>query len=181
MIEALPSGIVLGLIPITLAGLFVTAYSQYRRGDQLDIWSWNILQFHWPPTFPRRSDSIARSSWNELSIILRVGFDRNRITLCRIWTYGIRFWRPTFYRTELRALSFIFVDKGKYLLFILLESNTFASDMIQLFDVLVESISNDLSFLSFHRKEGKGRDDRIWTCDILYPKQTRYQAALHPF
>lgn len=25
-----------------------------------------------------------------------------------------------------------------------------------------------------------GRDDRIWTCDILYPKQTRYQAALHP-
>lgn len=41
MIEALPSGIVLGLIPITLAGLFVTAYSQYRRGDQLDIWSGN--------------------------------------------------------------------------------------------------------------------------------------------
>lgn len=26
-----------------------------------------------------------------------------------------------------------------------------------------------------------GRDDRIWTCDILYPKQTRYQAALHPY
>lgn len=26
-----------------------------------------------------------------------------------------------------------------------------------------------------------GRDDRIWTRDILYPKQTRYQAALHPF
>lgn len=113
MIEALPSGIVLGLIPITLAGLFVTAYSQYRRGDQLDIWSWNILQFHWPPTFPRRSDSIARSSWNELSIILRVGFDRNRITLCRIWTYDIGFWRPTFYRTELRALSLIFGDEGK--------------------------------------------------------------------
>nr|YP_008965051.1 cytochrome b6/f complex subunit V [Agathis dammara]YP_009121321.1 cytochrome b6/f complex subunit V [Araucaria heterophylla]YP_009144094.1 cytochrome b6/f complex subunit V [Wollemia nobilis]YP_009512031.1 cytochrome b6/f complex subunitV [Araucaria angustifolia]YP_009722040.1 cytochrome b6/f complex subunit V [Araucaria araucana]YP_009722121.1 cytochrome b6/f complex subunit V [Araucaria bidwillii]YP_009917284.1 cytochrome b6/f complex subunit V [Araucaria cunninghamii]AER45624.1 petG [A len=37
MIEALLSGIVLGLIPITLAGLFVTAYLQYRRGDQLDI------------------------------------------------------------------------------------------------------------------------------------------------
>ncbi|CDY46567.1 BnaA08g02060D [Brassica napus] len=25
------------LIPITLAGLFVTAYLQYRRGDQLDF------------------------------------------------------------------------------------------------------------------------------------------------
>lgn len=37
MIEVLLSGIVLGLIPITLAGLFVTAYLQYRRGDQLDI------------------------------------------------------------------------------------------------------------------------------------------------
>ncbi|MGG6712891.1 UNVERIFIED_CONTAM: cytochrome b6-f complex subunit PetG, partial [Salmonella enterica subsp. enterica serovar Weltevreden] len=24
-------------IPITLAGLFVTAYLQYRRGDQLDL------------------------------------------------------------------------------------------------------------------------------------------------
>jgi cytochrome b6-f complex subunit 5 len=36
MVEALLSGIVLGLIPITLAGLFVTAYLQYRRGDQLD-------------------------------------------------------------------------------------------------------------------------------------------------
>ena len=113
MIEALPSGIVLGLIPITLAGLFVTAYSQYRRGDQLDIWSWNSLQFHWPPTFPGRLDSIARSSWNELSIILRVGFDRNRITLCRIWTYGIRFWRPTFYRTELRALPQNMEIKGR--------------------------------------------------------------------
>nr|YP_009425039.1 cytochrome b6/f complex subunit V [Ampelopteris prolifera]ASU93756.1 cytochrome b6/f complex subunit V [Ampelopteris prolifera] len=37
MVEASLSGIVLGSIPITLAGLFVTAYSQYRRGDQLDI------------------------------------------------------------------------------------------------------------------------------------------------
>ncbi|KAL9277655.1 putative cytochrome b6/f complex, subunit 5, cytochrome b6-f complex subunit 6 (chloroplast) [Arabidopsis thaliana] len=27
----------IGLIPITLAGLFVTAYLQYRRGDQLDF------------------------------------------------------------------------------------------------------------------------------------------------
>ena len=38
MVEALLSGIVLGLIPITLVGLFVTAYLQYRRGDQLDLW-----------------------------------------------------------------------------------------------------------------------------------------------
>ena len=37
MVEASLSGIVLGSIPITLAGLFVTAYPQYRRGDQLDI------------------------------------------------------------------------------------------------------------------------------------------------
>lgn len=37
MVEALLSGIVSGPIPITLAGLFVTAYPQYRRGDQLDI------------------------------------------------------------------------------------------------------------------------------------------------
>lgn len=37
MIEVSLFGIVLGLIPITLAGLFVTAYLQYRRGDQLDF------------------------------------------------------------------------------------------------------------------------------------------------
>ncbi len=37
MVEPLLSGIVLGLIPITLAGLFVTAYLQYKRGDQLDL------------------------------------------------------------------------------------------------------------------------------------------------
>jgi cytochrome b6-f complex subunit 5 len=37
MVEALLYGILLGLIPITLAGLFVTAYLQYRRGDQLDL------------------------------------------------------------------------------------------------------------------------------------------------
>lgn len=34
MIEVFLFGIVLGLIPITLAGLFVTAYLQYRRGDR---------------------------------------------------------------------------------------------------------------------------------------------------
>lgn len=37
MVEPLLSGIVLGLIPVTLAGLFVAAYLQYRRGDQLNL------------------------------------------------------------------------------------------------------------------------------------------------
>ena len=35
MVEPLLSGIVLGLIPVTLLGLFVTAYLQYRRGDRV--------------------------------------------------------------------------------------------------------------------------------------------------
>ncbi|CAN6834955.1 unnamed protein product [Brassica oleracea var. botrytis] len=37
MIEVSLFGIVLDLIPSTLAGLFVTAYLQYRCGDQLDF------------------------------------------------------------------------------------------------------------------------------------------------
>nr|YP_010760097.1 cytochrome b6/f complex subunit V [Cuscuta indecora]WEY30044.1 cytochrome b6/f complex subunit V [Cuscuta indecora] len=37
MIEPFLLGIVLGLIPITLIGLFLTAYLQYRRGDQLEF------------------------------------------------------------------------------------------------------------------------------------------------
>ena len=37
MVEVLLSGIVLGLIPVTIFGLFVTAYLQYRRGDQLNF------------------------------------------------------------------------------------------------------------------------------------------------
>ncbi|MGL5080555.1 MAG: cytochrome b6-f complex subunit V [Microcoleaceae cyanobacterium] len=37
MVEPLLSGIVLGLIVITLLGLFFKAYEQYRRGDQLNI------------------------------------------------------------------------------------------------------------------------------------------------
>ena len=45
MIEVFLFGIVLGLIPITLAGLFVTAYLQYRRGDQLDLWSDQTISF----------------------------------------------------------------------------------------------------------------------------------------
>ena len=32
MIEPLLCGIVLGLVPITLLGLFVSAWNQYRRG-----------------------------------------------------------------------------------------------------------------------------------------------------
>ena len=36
MIEPLLCGIVLGLIPVTLLGLFVAAWNQYRRGTQLD-------------------------------------------------------------------------------------------------------------------------------------------------
>ncbi|RZC72694.1 hypothetical protein C5167_048179 [Papaver somniferum] len=34
-IDSVKDGI--SLIPITLAGLFVTAYLQYKRGDQLDL------------------------------------------------------------------------------------------------------------------------------------------------
>ena len=37
MIEPLLLWIVLGLIPITLAGLFVAAYLQYKRGNQLNL------------------------------------------------------------------------------------------------------------------------------------------------
>jgi cytochrome b6-f complex subunit 5 len=37
VVEPLLVGIVLGLIPITLAGLFVAAYLQYRRGSSLNL------------------------------------------------------------------------------------------------------------------------------------------------
>ncbi|WP_416669991.1 cytochrome b6-f complex subunit V [Egbenema bharatensis] len=37
MVEPLLSGIVLGLIPVTLAGLFVAAYLQYKRGNQFNL------------------------------------------------------------------------------------------------------------------------------------------------
>ncbi|MGF1482485.1 MAG: cytochrome b6-f complex subunit V [Cyanophyceae cyanobacterium] len=37
MIEPILLGIVLGLIPVTLAGLFVAAYLQYKRGNQLGV------------------------------------------------------------------------------------------------------------------------------------------------
>jgi cytochrome b6-f complex subunit 5 len=35
MIEPFLFGIILGVIPVSLAGLFVTAYFQYRRGEKL--------------------------------------------------------------------------------------------------------------------------------------------------
>nr|YP_009472590.1 cytochrome b6/f complex subunit 5 [Rhipilia penicilloides]ARO74322.1 cytochrome b6/f complex subunit 5 [Rhipilia penicilloides] len=35
MVEPLLSGIVLGLVPVTIVGLFVTAFLQYKRGDRL--------------------------------------------------------------------------------------------------------------------------------------------------
>jgi cytochrome b6-f complex subunit 5 len=37
VIEPLLLGIVLGLIPITIAGLLVAAYLQYKRGNQLSL------------------------------------------------------------------------------------------------------------------------------------------------
>ena len=37
MIEPLLFGIVLGMIPVSLAGLFVAAYLQYRRANQLTL------------------------------------------------------------------------------------------------------------------------------------------------
>ena len=37
MVEPLLSGIVLGLMIITLAGLFVAAYLQFKRGNELEI------------------------------------------------------------------------------------------------------------------------------------------------
>jgi cytochrome b6-f complex subunit 5 len=43
MVEPLLSGIVLGLVPITIAGLLVTAYLQYRRGDSLNFLKSNSL------------------------------------------------------------------------------------------------------------------------------------------
>jgi cytochrome b6-f complex subunit 5 len=37
MIEPLLFGIVLGVIPITIIGLFIAAYLQYRRGNQVGL------------------------------------------------------------------------------------------------------------------------------------------------
>nr|ALJ02197.1 cytochrome b6/f complex subunit V [Orobanche cernua var. cumana] len=43
MIEVFLFGIILGLILITLIGLLVTEYLQYRCGDQLDFGLINIF------------------------------------------------------------------------------------------------------------------------------------------
>jgi cytochrome b6-f complex subunit 5 len=37
MVEPLLSGIILGLISVTLLGLFVAAYLQFKRGNELAI------------------------------------------------------------------------------------------------------------------------------------------------
>ena len=37
MVEPLLSGIVLGLVPVTVIGLFVAAFLQYKRGNQLEL------------------------------------------------------------------------------------------------------------------------------------------------
>ncbi len=37
MIEPLTLGIVLGLISVTLLGLFFAAYMQYKRGNQISL------------------------------------------------------------------------------------------------------------------------------------------------
>ena len=37
MVEPLLSGIVLGLMSVTLVGLFVAAYLQFKRGNELAI------------------------------------------------------------------------------------------------------------------------------------------------
>ena len=45
MVEPLLSGIVLGLVPITILGLIVTAYLQYRRGDSLNFQEFQDFAF----------------------------------------------------------------------------------------------------------------------------------------
>ena len=37
MVEVLLSALVLGVVPVTIAGLFVAAYLQYRRGNQFGV------------------------------------------------------------------------------------------------------------------------------------------------
>ncbi|MBO0349461.1 cytochrome b6-f complex subunit PetG [Phormidium pseudopriestleyi FRX01] len=37
MVEPLLSGIVLGLVVVTIAGLFVAAYQQYKRGNDFGL------------------------------------------------------------------------------------------------------------------------------------------------
>lgn len=37
MVEVLLSGIVLGLVPVTILGLFVAAFLQYQRGNRFGV------------------------------------------------------------------------------------------------------------------------------------------------
>lgn len=37
MVEPLLSGIVLGLVPVTIAGLFVAAFLQFSRASQIEL------------------------------------------------------------------------------------------------------------------------------------------------
>lgn len=122
MIEVFLFGIVLGLIPITLAGLFVTAYLQYRRGDQLDLWLNNIF---WLTSSLQEVKFKLQFNCVLLSFFIMIRNNIKGITLCRIWTYDIGFWRPAFYRTELRALSYDrrYDCKEKYFFFLFLYSN----------------------------------------------------------
>ena len=55
MVEPLLSGIVLALIPVTIAGLFVTAFLQFRRSDQLNILNY-IFQFCFLNVFKRQNE-----------------------------------------------------------------------------------------------------------------------------
>jgi len=43
MVEVLLSGIVLGLVPVTILGLFVAAYLQYRRGNQFGLYKLYLI------------------------------------------------------------------------------------------------------------------------------------------
>ena len=45
MVEVLLSGLVLGLVPVTITGLFVAAYLQYRRGNQFGLYEKYAIKF----------------------------------------------------------------------------------------------------------------------------------------
>ena len=71
MVEPLLSGIILGLMAVTLLGLFVAAYLQFKRGNELAIWSifhckiikkvGNILNYQLALVTPGRRQSWANS------------------------------------------------------------------------------------------------------------------------
>ena len=75
MIEVFLFGIVLGLIPITLAGLFVTAYLQYRRGD-LSISYFTMFNSMY--SFIRRVHWMYRNGYNRVSLIRINSYSRRQ-------------------------------------------------------------------------------------------------------